>query len=156
MYHGWSAFFPVWAREGGPERFADDPPRSRSAEDQEGQGLQTWVKEHGGWDGIVMGRAESPEGRSTKGCASPRSPRLRGDADPADTCITLMADEGGRITGMFHTMSEDDVRLVMKQPWVAIASDGSAINLEAEACRIRATTARMCGCSATTFATSTC
>ena len=32
---------------------------------------------------------------------------------------------------MFHTMSEDDVRLVMLQPWVSIASDGSAINLNA-------------------------
>ena len=32
---------------------------------------------------------------------------------------------------MFHTMSEDDVRLVMRQPWVSIASDGSAINLGA-------------------------
>jgi N-acyl-D-aspartate/D-glutamate deacylase len=42
-----------------------------------------------------------------------------------------MADEGGTIGGIFHTMSEDDVRLVMKQPWVAIASDGSAINLQA-------------------------
>ena len=57
--------------------------------------------------------------------------KLRGDADPADTCITLMAEDGGRISGMFHTMSEDDVRLVMRQPWVSIASDGSAINLEA-------------------------
>ena len=55
---------------------------------------------------------------------------LRGNADPADTCLELMAAEGGTITGMFHTMSEDDVRLFMKQPWVAIASDGSAINLE--------------------------
>src|SRR5678815_1565387 len=35
------------------------------------------------------------------------------------------------IRDRFHTMSEDDVRLVMKQPWVAIASDGSAINLDA-------------------------
>ena len=58
---------------------------------------------------------------------------VRGDADPADTCITLMAEDGGRISGMFHTMSEDDVRLVMRQPWVAIASDGSAINLDAMA-----------------------
>ena len=57
--------------------------------------------------------------------------KLRGDADPADTCLTLMAEDRGRISGMFHTMSEDDVRLVMRQPWVAIASDGSAINLEA-------------------------
>jgi N-acyl-D-amino-acid deacylase len=32
---------------------------------------------------------------------------------------------------MFHTMSDEDVDLVMKQPWVAIASDGSAINLDA-------------------------
>jgi N-acyl-D-amino-acid deacylase len=32
---------------------------------------------------------------------------------------------------MFHAMSEDDVRLVMRQPWVSIASDGSAINLDA-------------------------
>src|SRR2546429_9166127 len=42
-----------------------------------------------------------------------------------------MAEDGGRISGMFHTMSEDDVRLVMRQPWVSIASDGSAINLDA-------------------------
>jgi N-acyl-D-aspartate/D-glutamate deacylase len=27
-------------------------------------------------------------------------------------------------------MSEEDVRLIMRQPWVAIASDGQAINLE--------------------------
>ena len=67
-----------------------------------------------------------------RACASPRSPRLRGDEDPADTCLALMSEEGGTITGMFHTMSEEDVRLVMKQPWVSIASDGSAINLEAD------------------------
>jgi N-acyl-D-aspartate/D-glutamate deacylase len=29
-------------------------------------------------------------------------------------------------------MSEDDVRKVMRLPWVAVASDGSAINLDAE------------------------
>ena len=28
-------------------------------------------------------------------------------------------------------MSEEDVRLIMQQPWVSIASDGSAINLDA-------------------------
>ena len=43
-----------------------------------------------------------------------------------------MAEEGGTISGMFHTMSEQDVRTVMKQPWVAIASDGSAMNLAEE------------------------
>jgi N-acyl-D-aspartate/D-glutamate deacylase len=42
-----------------------------------------------------------------------------------------MAEEGGNISGIFHTMSEADVRTVMTLPWVAIASDGSAINLNA-------------------------
>jgi N-acyl-D-amino-acid deacylase len=43
-----------------------------------------------------------------------------------------MAEEGGAISGIFHTMSEEDVRTVMTQPWVAIASDGAAINLNEE------------------------
>jgi N-acyl-D-aspartate/D-glutamate deacylase len=74
--------------------------------------------------------------------------KIRGDADPADTCIALMSDEGGTIGGIFHTMSEEDVRLVMKQPWVSIASDGSAINLEADGLphpRSYATNARVLG-----------
>jgi len=132
MNHGWSAFFPVWAREGGPAKFAErlkDPAvRDRIKHDKD---FVTWAKEHGWWEGIVMGRAGSEKNRRYEGLRISEMAKLRGDADPADTCLTLMAEDGGRISGMFHTMSEDDVRLVMRQPWVAIASDGSAINLEA-------------------------
>src|SRR5437762_13147025 len=78
-----------------------------------------------------MGRAGSDKNRKYEGMRISEIAKVRGDADPADTCLTLMAEDGGRISGMFHTMSEDDVRLVMRQPWVAIASDGSAINLDA-------------------------
>jgi N-acyl-D-aspartate/D-glutamate deacylase len=85
--------------------------------------------EHGGWDGIVLARAKLPKTKEFEGMRVSQIAKLRGDADPADTCIALMADEGGTIGGIFHTMSEDDVRTVMKQPWVSIASDGSAINL---------------------------
>lgn len=133
MQHGWSAFFPVWAREGGPEKFATilrDPAMRRQI--KEDKNFQTWVMEHGGWEGIVLGRARRPEVKKYEGMRIAEIAKARGDEDPADTCISLMADEGGTITGMFHTMSEDDVRLVMKQPWVSIASDGSAINLDAD------------------------
>ena len=70
-----------------------------------------------------MGRAGSERNRKYEGMRLFEIAKARGDADPADTCVTLMAEDGGRISGMFHTMSEDDVRLVMKQPWVSVASD---------------------------------
>jgi dihydroorotase/N-acyl-D-amino-acid deacylase len=131
MQHGWSAFFPVWAREGGPQKFAailkDAAMRAKIKQDKD---FQQWVSEHGGWDGVVMGRARQPHNKKYEGLRIPQIAKLRGDTDPADTCLELMAEEGGAISGMFHTMSEADVRLVMKQPWVAIASDGSAINLQ--------------------------
>ncbi len=133
MQHQWSAFFPVWAREGGPDKFAailrDPAMRRRIKADKD---FQTWVIEHGGWNGIVLGRARRPELKKYEGMRVAEIAKLRGDADPADTCIALLSEESGSITGMFHAMSEEDVRLVMKQPWVSIASDGSAINLQAD------------------------
>jgi len=130
MQHGWSAFFPVWARELGPQKFAamlrDPAMRLKIKQDKD---FQTWVGEHGGWDGVVMGRARQPQNKKYEGMRIPEIAKLRGDKDFADTCIELMAEEGGAISGMFHTMSEADVREVMRKPWVAIASDGAAINL---------------------------
>jgi N-acyl-D-aspartate/D-glutamate deacylase len=132
MNHGWSAFFPIWAREGGPAKFAErlkDPAvRERIKQDKD---FVTWAKEHGWWEGIVMGRAGSERNRKYEGMRLSEIARMRGDSDPAETCLTLMAEDAGRISGVFHTMSEEDVRLVMKQPWVSVASDGSAINLTA-------------------------
>jgi len=133
MQHQWSAFFPVWARAGGPQEFAaklkDSEVRKKIKDDPD---FRTWVNEHGSWDGIVLGRARQPQNRRYEGRRLSEIAKERGDADPADTCIALMAEEGGTISGVFHTMSEQDVRTVMAQPWVAVASDGSAINLKEE------------------------
>src|SRR5687767_5451914 len=64
MQHGWSAFFPVWAREGGPEAFAsilkDPAMRQKIKQDRD---FQTWVHEHGSWEGIVLGRARQPQNK---------------------------------------------------------------------------------------------
>jgi N-acyl-D-amino-acid deacylase len=80
----------------------------------------------------VLGRARLPQNKKYEGMSISQIAKLRGDPDPAETCIALMAEEGGTIAGIFHTMSEADVRMVMNQPWVAIASDGSALNLDEE------------------------
>ena len=132
MFHGWSAFFPLWIREGGPQQFAErlkDPAaRARLKQDRD---FITWAKEHGWWDGIVMARARTERNRQYEGKSIAQIGRMRGEENPMDTCVTLMAEEGGSMSGIFHTMGEPDVRTVMKLPWVSIASDGSAINLDA-------------------------
>jgi N-acyl-D-aspartate/D-glutamate deacylase len=132
MFHGWSAFFPLWIREGGPQAFAqrlnDPAARARLKQDKD---FITWAKEHGWWEGIVMARARTEKNRQYEGKSIAQIARMRGEEDPMDTCIALMADEGGGISGIFHTMGEQDVRTVMKLPWVSVASDGSAINLDA-------------------------
>lgn len=131
MNHGWAEFFPLWAREGGPEAFAqrlqDPATRERIRIDPD---FRTWSDEHGGWDGIVLGYAAHTGTPDYEGMTIADIAAMRGDEDPADTAIALMAEENGRIRGLFHTMSEEDVRLVMRQPWVAIASDGQAINMQ--------------------------
>ena len=132
MFHGWSAFFPLWVREGGGERFSerlrDESLRERIKSDPD---FIAWAQEHGWWEGIVLARASRPEVQQYEGMRVVEIAAALGVADPADVVIDLMAAEGGSISGVFHTMSEEDVRLIMRQPWVSGASDGSAINLEA-------------------------
>lgn len=132
MSHGWSACFPLWMREGGPARFAerlkDNSLRPRIKRDPE---FIAWSEEHGWWEGIAMARARQPQNKQYEGKRLAEIAAMRGDADPADTLITLMAEEGGNISGIFHNQSEENVQLVLRQPWVTPASDGSALNLDA-------------------------
>ena len=80
----------------------------------------------------MLGRARQPQNKKYEGMRMPQIAKLRGDADPADTCLALMAEEGG--THLRHVPHDVGSRCaaVMKLPWVAIASDGSAINLDAD------------------------
>jgi len=132
MSHGWNACFPLWVREGGPAKFAErlrDPSlRTRIKRDPT---FIAWSEEHGWWEGIAMARARQPQNKQYEGKRLVEIAKMRGDADTADTFITLMAEEGGNISGVFHNQSEENVQMVLRQPWVAPASDGSAINLDA-------------------------
>jgi N-acyl-D-amino-acid deacylase len=132
MSKGWNTFFPLWARAGGPAKFAerlkDEALRAKIKSDPD---FLTWVEESGGWQGTMLATTSRPQLKKYEGMRIAEIAKLRGDADPADTCLDLMAEDGGHIGGVYQNQSEENVRMAMVKPWVAIASDGAAINLNA-------------------------
>jgi len=132
MNHGWNVFFPVWARQDGPDAFAEmlkDP--ATQARIKADPDFKAWMHEHGDAEGIVYARSSLAAHKQYEGMRLAQIAKMRGDADPVDTCIELMAEAGGRIGGIFFAMSEENVRKVMQQPWTAISSDAGALNLQA-------------------------
>jgi len=50
--------------------------------------------------------------------------------DPVDALCDLLISEEASVGAIYFSMSEPDVELAMKQPWVGIGSDGSAVSPE--------------------------
>jgi len=50
--------------------------------------------------------------------------------DPVNALCDLLISEEGSAGAIYFSMSEPDVELAMKQPWVGIGSDGSAVSPE--------------------------
>lgn len=128
MQHPWGALFPEWAKNGPPDTIvrvlSDRSNREKLKQDPQ---FKQYVEEHGGFEGIVASRFSNPKDKALEGKSIAEIAKLRGDRDPADTCFDLIVEEGGFVDGVHHNMSEDDVKMIMRLPWVAIASDGSAL-----------------------------
>ena len=128
MQHPWHRLFPRWVEDMPPSQaigqFRDSAFRQRVKQDPE---FQQYIQEHGDWEGIVGSRFTNPALQNLEGKSVAQIAQERG-RDPVETCFDLVAEEGSFVFGVYHNMSEDDVRTVMRQPWVSIASDAGALN----------------------------
>ncbi|QDU92470.1 D-aminoacylase [Lignipirellula cremea] len=112
-------FIPDWARQGGDKaidaRLADSADRKRIRES-----IGAKIRQRDDGRRYLISRARHPDwvGQTIAQVA------LSEQLDPIDVAIDL-ARHGGR-TVVFH-IDEGDVRYVMQFPWVATASDGSAM-----------------------------
>ena len=116
---GLAVTIPNWVHEGGStkmcERLRDRAVRAR-IRDQE-------VETGRAWDRIVIARARRhPEwsGRSVADLAR------EAGTDPLEWSCDALIEHDGAVDIVHHSMSEDDVRHVMAQRWVAIGSDSRA------------------------------
>jgi dihydroorotase/N-acyl-D-amino-acid deacylase len=95
------------------------------------KGLPGWgdneVKSVGGWHGVLVASMQKPENKQYEGKRMDEVATLM-RRDPLDALCDLLISEGGSAEGVYFGMSEADVELAMKQPWVGIGSDGTAVN----------------------------
>jgi N-acyl-D-amino-acid deacylase len=98
-------------------------------------GLPGWgdneVKSVGGWHGVQVASLQKPENKQYEGKRMDEVARRMGK-DPLDALCDLLISEGGSGEGVYFGMSEPDVELAMKQPWVGVGSDGSDVSPDME------------------------
>jgi N-acyl-D-amino-acid deacylase len=128
MQHPWRRLFPRWVQDAPLNetiaQFKNPSFRERVIKDKE---FNQYVDEHGGWEGIVAARLDTELLKKFEGMTIAEIAKIR-EQDPVNTVFDLIYEEGGFIHGVHHTMNEDDVKTVMRVPWVSIGSDGSALN----------------------------
>jgi dihydroorotase/N-acyl-D-amino-acid deacylase len=96
-------------------------------------GLPGWedneVKGVGGWHGVLVASLQKPENKQYEGQRMDEVGKKMGK-DPLDALCDLLISEGGSAEAVYFSMSEPDVELAMKQPWLGVGSDGSAVSPE--------------------------
>jgi N-acyl-D-amino-acid deacylase len=95
------------------------------------QGVPGWtnneVKSVGGWHGVMVSAVQVPADKKYEGKRMDEVAQMM-HTDPVDALSNLLVNEGGSAFAVYFNMSEADVDLAMKQPWVGIGSDGAAVD----------------------------
>jgi N-acyl-D-amino-acid deacylase len=133
MQHPWARLMPRWVQDAPRAevipQFGDRAFRDRVKRDPE---FVQYVAEHGGWEGIVASVLRNPALKAYEGQRALRVAHMRGrEDDPAEAVFDLVYEESNFPHGVYHNMSDEDVKTLMRRPWVSIASDGTALNLDA-------------------------
>ena len=139
-----TATLPQWVMDGGPDALVKNltgrRTRARVRRDMEDpnaswdnryQSAGTWANVQLASIGRTRGLAatdESPN-RKYEGMRVADAAKAAGK-DPFDFVFDLLVDTRGSVGCVYFIMSEDDVKLALVQPWVAVGSDGSALSIE--------------------------
>jgi len=120
-----SLLLPNWAVEGGREaelaRLADPATRHRLAADLRHRHPETDYADR------ILIASVSPEGSQDAVGRTLR--QLAGESDPIDVAFDLILSHRTQVTATYFSMSEENLREVLAEPYVAIGSDASLRHL---------------------------
>jgi N-acyl-D-amino-acid deacylase len=117
-----SSLLPVSAHEGGTERMLArlrNPEERKRIKDQitESRGLE-W-----GWDNILVTSVNTDENKPHEGLGLGEIARRRGE-EPVEALFNLIIEEDNAATMVSFSMSEEDVRTVIRSPLQMVCTDG--------------------------------
>jgi N-acyl-D-amino-acid deacylase len=129
-----SSIVPPWAHDGGREKMLQrlsDPVARKRMHDEVLHGLPNWYNHYlatgDGWGGMLLVSLRTEKNKPFQGKRMSELIRARG-GDPVDVLFDLLVEEGGSVPTVFFHHSEQDMQLVLKQPWTSVGSDGTAVN----------------------------
>lgn len=121
-----SALVPSWAQDGGLdpllERLAAPELKERLRRE-----IASQIDIRGGADRIRIASTGSEMSRSLCGLTLADAARLW-QITPEETVMQLLITERGSISAIFFSLSETDLDVIIKNPAVAVASDGYALS----------------------------
>ncbi len=123
---GLATQIPQWAMDGGVPKMLERlrTPESRARIRESIVGRRGSVST--GYEKMVVAGVRTDGNRQYEGKSIAEVATLR-NQEPADAIMDLLLEEGGRVSMVYFTMKEEDVRLAMQQPWVSVGSDGTAV-----------------------------
>jgi N-acyl-D-amino-acid deacylase len=118
------AILPAWAYEGGRAaelaRLKDPTTRARLTEE-----ILASHPRQDYWERVLIASVRTEENRSLEGKTLAEAGALRG-CPPWEALYDLLVEEDLQVMGIFFSMSEENLREILRQPYLMIGSDSSA------------------------------
>jgi dihydroorotase/N-acyl-D-amino-acid deacylase len=134
-FNSFSAVIPPWAHDGGDrkliERLKDPATRARLRKELESPST-AWNNEWQqvtGPESILVGAVQNPKLLPVQGKTIAEIAKLW-NKDPIDTVFDLLIEDEAFTQVAIFMMSEPDVALALKQPWVSICNDSQGTSPE--------------------------
>jgi N-acyl-D-amino-acid deacylase len=132
-----ASIIPPWAHEGGAkaliQRLKDPELRPRlESEILNGIPGSDWYNHYtatGGWEGMLLVTLRNPKYKQFQGKRMSEVIKAMGKP-PLDALFELLTENDGSVPTVYFHHSEEDMRYALKQPFVSIGSDGTAVKNE--------------------------
>jgi N-acyl-D-aspartate/D-glutamate deacylase len=132
-----SSIIPPWAHEGGAkamiERLKDPALRPRlEREILNGIPDSDWYNHYtatGGWEGMLLVTFRNPKYKQFQGKRMSEVIKAL-DKPPLDVLFELLVENNGSVPTVYFHHAEEDMRYALKQPFVSVGSDGTAVKTE--------------------------